>query len=123
MTVEEKIQAILVANAALIALVPAARIRVPGSWQNLTAPYIVHFPVARSPFFIHGGTPSLRTWDVYQLSIFSSTYSAGRSILNAAITALDGVHSGVHAFRKTIRHIREEMTDLEHFIVEFSVAE
>lgn len=118
-----RVQALLIANAALVALVPASRIKTVGQWQNLELPYIVHFPVGLAPFRTHSGLPSMTIWDVYQVSAYATTYSSGRAIAEAVKTALDGVHGSTHLFWKAFRHITEDETRVEHFVVEFQVSE
>lgn len=123
MTVEEKVQAILEAAGTVTALCPAARIRVPGTWQNLSAPYIIHFPVAVEPTRDHSGLKVLRIWDPYQVSIFASTYSAGRALADAIRDALDGVTDDVQIFWQGLRYQQNREVELEQFIVEFRIAE
>ena len=91
MTVREKIQAVLEAAGGVTAFVPKARIRVPGPWQNLARPYLIHFAVAADPTRIHGGLAQGQGWE-YQVSIFADSYSTGDAIAHAVVTALDGVH-------------------------------
>ncbi|OFX15274.1 MAG: hypothetical protein A2Z18_02580 [Armatimonadetes bacterium RBG_16_58_9] len=122
-TIEEKVQTILAANAGLVGLLPAARIRVSGSWQNLTVPYIVHGPQGVQELRTNEGLPRQNMWDPYKIDIVSSSYSSGRNVSEAVITALSGVHNSVHGFWQTLRHFREDETNVEHFIVEFLLAE
>lgn len=91
MTATEKIQEILVASATLTALVPAARIRVPGPWQNLARPYIIHFPVSVEPTYTHQALAAGRGW-LYQVSIFADSYSTGEAAAVAVRNTLSGVH-------------------------------
>lgn len=128
MTITEKVQAVLIAAAGVTGLVPAARIKVPGTWQNLTRPYIVHRPVAEgSPTHTHdGGLESLRLWEFYQVSIFAATYDSGNAVAQAVRTALDGLHSGgVHVFyRGGPWYVgRDDETDTEHFALDFRIFE
>ena len=62
MTIEEQVQATLAADAGVTALVPASRIRVPGNWQALTRPCIVHQPVSSDPYYMHEGRAALTNW-------------------------------------------------------------
>lgn len=95
MTVEEKVQEILSAAAAVTALCPAARIRVPGAWQDMDRPYIIHFPVSVAPMRTHAeGLAALRIYDFYQVSCVADTYGAARTLAEAVIAALDGNHAG-----------------------------
>jgi hypothetical protein len=96
MTVEEKVQALLTASlpaygSPIAVLVPAARIKTPGSWQGMARPYVVHGPVSESPFHTHSGLLDLD----YQVSIFAETYSEAKTIAEAVATTLNGNSSGV----------------------------
>lgn len=134
MTVTEKIQEILIADATLIALVPAARIRCPGNWQNLDLPYIVHFPVSITPLYTHEGLEAHREWR-YQIDVFSSTFSSGDAIATAVRNAVTGVHAlssppteGVTIFWNSgLWYVGGDEDDqfprVEHFIVETTVHE
>lgn len=99
MTIEEKVYALLAAAAGVTALVPAARIRPPGNWQNLALPYVVHFPLAPDPTETHEGRQPLTGW-TYQVSCFADLYSHARAVGIAVRDALEGYHDGVH-FRWT----------------------
>lgn len=125
MTIEQHTQSTLTANAALVALVPASRIKVPGEWQNLDAPYVIHFPVSIEPTRTHEGLEPMRFWDYYQVSVFAPTYSAGRAVCDAVIAALDGWHGGVHYASRsgTFWAGRDPDVELEHFVLNFRVAE
>ena len=77
--------------AGITSLVPAARIKVQGDWQNLALPYIMHFPVGVQPIHTHTeGLAALRLWRFYQISIFALTYSEAIGIRDALIAGLDG---------------------------------
>ncbi len=89
MTVEEKVQAVLVAAAGVTSLVPAARIKLPGDWQNLPRPYVVHFPVSSDGTHTHNeGLMDLRQWPTYQISCFGPSYSETKAIAVAIREAL-----------------------------------
>lgn len=127
--IEEQIYTILSATAALTALVPAARIKVPGDWQNLALPYIVHFPVSPDPVHVHDDAaiqPGI--WDFYQLSVFSSTYSEGRAIIKVLIDNFrDNLTGGVQAFLRpgSFYQGAEKIgeTTVHHFALNFRIAE
>jgi len=89
MTAEEKIYAVLSANAGVTALVPASRIKVTGDYQNLAKPYLVHFPVAGETIQTHQGMAALRLWQNYQVSVYASDYGSARRIADAVVAALD----------------------------------
>lgn len=135
MTIAEKIQELLIGAAAVTALVPAARIRVPGPWQNLARPYVIHFPVSPAPGYTHGGLMGFRQWD-YQVSVFADSYSTGEAAAIAIRDALVGVHAlaspvtdGVTIFWKPgLWYVgSEQQADqspvIEHFIVSLDVHE
>lgn len=136
MTVREKIQAVLVAAGGVTAYVPANRIRVPGPWQNLARPYIVHFAVAVDPTHTHSGLAQGIGW-AYQVSIFADSYSTGDAIAKAVVAAVDGVH-GDSPFTEGMTVMWDPGTwyvgaegsgvdgsgpPIEHFAVEFQVFE
>jgi len=125
MTVETAIYNILRADAGVIALCPGSRIKVPGAWQNLARPYIVHQPVTIQPTRTHTGLESLNIWDYYQVSVFADTYSAGRVLVDAVIAALDGWHNGIHCALQGGSFYVGGAPDfeLEQFVVNFQVAE
>ena len=123
-TVETEVYDILRAASGVISRCPATRIKTPGKNQNLALPYIVHFPVAERPTRTHGGLAALRIWDSYQVSVFSADYATGRALADAVRLAMDGVTStGVHIqFRGTL-HLYEDETQVNHFVLEFFIAE
>ena len=125
MTAEEKAYEVMSAAAPLTALVPAAKIRVPGAWQNLTGDYIIHFPVTMEPVatFDKINGAGLRAFEFYQVSVYSETYSRGRTIAGLVIANLGGKH-GKFYFRATGGAIylgRDDRAELEHFAANFAV--
>lgn len=125
MTVETAIYNILRGNSTVTALCPQARIKVPGNWQNLARPYIIHFPVTIDPIRTHDGKAGLNMWDYYQVSVVADTYMQGRTLVDAVIAALDGQHPGLDIQLKggTFYAGRNSDFDGEHFTVNFQVAE
>jgi len=123
-TVSEKVQAVL-AGGAVTTFVPAARIKVPGDWQNLARPYIVHFPVSPAPTQTHGGRAALIIWEFYQVSIFADTYSTGEEAAIAVRDNLPGVHDGVHIFWHAGGWYigKDDDTGVHHFALDFKIAE
>jgi hypothetical protein len=90
MTVDEKVQAVLIANPALTARVPASRIKTPGDYQGLAQPYIIHFPqVGRVHQCSDEGTMALREWDFYSIEVWAATHGEARSIGDLVAAALD----------------------------------
>ena len=134
MTIREKVQAILAAAGGVTTFVPANRIRVPGPWQNLARPYIIHFVVAVDPTHTHAGLAQGLGWE-YQVSVFADSYSTGDAIARAVVTALNGVH-GDSPLTEGLTMIWEPGTwyagseksgdgspPIEHFAVEFQAFE
>ena len=127
--IEQQVYTILSATAALTALVPAARIKPPGDWQNLALPYIVHFPVAPDPVHVHDDSaiqPGI--WDFYQISVFSATYSEGRAVVAVLISNFrDNMTGGVTAFLQAGQfsqgHEKIGETTVHHFALNFRIAE
>jgi len=123
MTVEEAVHGILTANSTVIALCPSSRILVPGDWQNIQSPYIIHFPASSSQIHTHGeGLALLRIYDFYQVSIFAASYSGARALADAVIAALDGYHSGLTALFGSEFHVQEHETRTHHLALNFRIA-
>lgn len=126
MTVEEKVQALLIGSAAITALVPASRIKTPGDWQNLGCPYIVHFPVAATAIDTHQGRAALTIWEFYQVSIFALSYGVGKEIAFAVRDNLPQVTAdGVQIFWRGGGWYtgKDDVTGVHHFALDFRVAE
>lgn len=125
--IEEQVYTILSGVSAITSLVPAARIKVPGSWQDLARPYIIHFPVSAAPFHVHDGSliqPGI--WDWYQISVFSNSYSEGRAVCDAIIDNFRGcMTGGVTAFLKHGKFYqgRDSELNVEHFSLNYRIAE
>lgn len=127
MTIEEKIQELLAASlpaygSPVEELVPEARIKPPGDWQNLARPYVVHFPAGVMPIYTHDGREPLTGW-TYQVSTFAATYSAARVVADAVRDTLSGVHDGVHCFWQSRVHYYEPDTRTHHIADDFEVHE
>lgn len=126
-SIEQQVYTILAAKPAVTSLVPASRIKVPGNWQNLARPYIVHSPVSASPINLSDGLAALRIWDYYQINIFSDTYSNGNEIARAVRDAVtSGPQTGdvVFMWEKGPWYVgRDDLMNVEHFAVDFRVAE
>ena len=124
MTVIEKVQTILEGSATVTALVPATRIRPSGNWQNVAAPYVIHFPVAARSEHMISGLAALRHYDYYQVSIFATTISAAKTIYDAVISALDG-YQGKFQIRLTGGSVyvgRDDDLNLEHLVANFAIS-
>jgi hypothetical protein len=92
-TLVEKVLAVLSAAPSVTTLVPAARIKPPGDWQDLALPYIVHFPVGVSPTQLLASRAALTEWPFYQISIFAASYSAADAIAVAIRDLLGNANS------------------------------
>ena len=122
-TVETEVYDVLRNAAAVTTLCPASRIKPPGNWQNLTRPYIVHFPVALRQARTHDGLKG-RLWDSYQASVFADDYASGRNLAGALITALDGISAGGANFQfQSLRPFQDPEVNVTHFVLEFLCAE
>lgn len=126
MTVEEKVQDVLEAASALTAIVPASRIRPPGSYQNVERPWIVHQPVGGiRPIYTYDGLVKLRFWANYQITIFADDYPSGRAVTELVIPVLTGNHDGMQVFWAAggFLHFRHAELAVEQFVLTFSIYE
>jgi len=125
--VEEKVQEILVAATGVTALVPAARIKLPGDWQTLPRPYIVHGPVSVDPTQTHGGLVALRAWEFYQVSCFGAIYSDAKRIavsVRAALADYVSTTGGWQLYFRSERRLEYEAdVRVQQIAVEFDVWE
>lgn len=121
MTTEEQVYAILSAAAGVTALCPASRIRVPGDWQDLDLPYIIHFPVSVTPIHSQSGLEALAIWDFYQVSCIGATYSKARILARAVVAALDGVHSSLTAFYESEAVVSDPETRTQQVALNFRI--
>lgn len=122
MTITEYIQSLLESSSTVTALAPASRIRVPGDWQNLARPYIVHVPLPPEPIYTHSGLAKLRIWS-YQVSCFADSYGGAEELAVAVRDALTGVHDGAQIFWRNQTPQYESDTRVHHIAVDFKVAE
>jgi hypothetical protein len=122
MTIEEKVYALLSTTGAVTAIVPASRIKPPGNWQNLARPYIVHFPVALTTNYTHGGRAALNGWP-YQVSCFADSYSAARALAAAVASALQGNHDGCQFFVRGQTPLFDAEVLVHHIAIDFEVFE
>lgn len=132
MTVETAVQEILATSAAVVAICPTNRIKVPGAWQGLDLPYLVHFPVSLDPIRTHdGGLMALKIWGFYQVSIFADAYSTGVALTNAVLAAMDGHHlvdspaQGIDVQVIAGKHYLgwDDESETHHFALNFRIAE
>lgn len=128
MNIEEEVQALLVAalpayGSPAVELVPAARIKVPGDWQSLARPYVIHGPVAVSPIELHSGRAALTQWPSYQVSCFGDSWSSARVVANAVVATLAGNHDGAQFFWRGMTPLFESDPPVHHIALEFEVWE
>lgn len=89
MTVEEKVYAVLAANAGVIALVPASRIKpATANLQGLARPYIFHHTVNMSTTYTHSGLTDFRSFDFYQINCVGGGDDAGTALSKAKEVAV-----------------------------------
>ncbi len=108
MTVEEKIYALWSADATATALVPAASIKPPGKYQNLAAPYIIHWPITlnRPRTFAEGAANAIEI-GTRQFSIYAASYTSAEAIRRKLIEVLDGNHGGFNFHFQSSRFVDE----------------
>jgi hypothetical protein len=123
MLIEEKVYALLSANAAVTAIVPSDRIKVPANHQNLERPYVVHFPVSHDSNYTHGGRTALKAWPFYQVSCFADEYSTARNLAVAVAEALSGNHDGCNFFVRNQTAMYDSEVNVHHIAVDFQVFE
>lgn len=127
MTIEEKVLAIWSADGTATALVPAARFKVPGDWQNMALPYVIQYPVAESAIHAHDNRAAyqpLRTWEFYQLSVIAASYSSAKAVAEKIKSVFNGNIDGVQFFYRGQRFVgRDDVTQAEHIAVDFRIAE
>lgn len=125
MTVAEKVYSVLSGDAGVVALVPASRIKVPGDWQDLAAPYIIHFPVAAVPTHTLSERAALTNWPFYQVSIFAASYSAADAIATAVKAAMGHTNSAGVEFSWTGQTTLpfEEDVRIQQIVLNFNIWE
>jgi len=127
MTIEEKVLAIWTADAAAIALVPAARFKVPGNWQNLARPYVIQYPIAETTLHTHetgGQAAKLRQWEFYQLSVVADSYSSAKAVVEKMRALFNGPVSGINMQYRGQRWVGDsDVTETKHIAVDFRIAE
>jgi hypothetical protein len=123
--IEEKIHSVLSGDAAVTALVPVARIKVPGGHQNLTRPYIIHFPVGVEPLYTHSGLEDLRKWDFYQVSCYGDSHSSARAVAVAVRNLLADYRADrLVCFWQNDRTLPyDDETRVHHIALEFTIFE
>lgn len=123
MTLEEKIQEVLLADAGVIAIT-STRVKVGFVGQSLDMPYISHIPVANDEYRMHQGRGGMQFW-IYQVGCFAATYQAARDLAIAVMAALQDYRSGgIIVTRATYGpHIYEDPERVHQQVLEFSIAD
>lgn len=94
MRIEDKILLVWAAEPTAIALVPASKFKVPGNYDKLTTPYVIHFPA--SPERVqqgYGEMQSIRIWEFYQFSVIAGSYSLAAQIADKIRDVFQGYKS------------------------------
>lgn len=127
MTIEEKLAAIWAADSSAIALVPQARFKPPGNYQNIARPYVIMYPVGETSTHVHnsaGAIQKLRIWEVFQLSVIADSYITGKAVAEKIRSVFAGNITGTQFFYKGQRWVgRDERVNAEHIAVDLRIAE
>ena len=109
MTVEEKVFALWGADATAIALVPAARFKPGGIYQNLTIPYVLHWPIVntRRRTLAEGAANSIEI-GTRQFSIYAASMSSAEDIRRKLIDVFDGNKGGFNFHFQSSRFVDEQ---------------
>ncbi len=109
MTVEEKVFALWGADTTAIALVPAARFKPGGIYQNLTIPYVLHWPIVatRRRTFTEGAANSIEI-STRQFSIYAASMSSAETIRSKLIDVFDGNKGGFNFHFQSARFVDEQ---------------
>lgn len=109
MTIQEKIFALWSADASAIALVPAARFKPAGAYQNLAIPYVLHFSVAttRPRTFAEGAVGGIE-FSTRQFSIYAASEPSAEEIRRKLIEVFDGNKGGFNFQFQVARFVDEE---------------
>lgn len=109
MTVEEKIFALWSADATATALVPAARFKPGGIYQNLAAPYVLHWPIVitRRRTFAEGAANCIET-STRQFSIYAASITSAEEIRLKLISVFDGNKGGFNFQFQSARFVDEQ---------------
>lgn len=125
MTAAEKIFALWSADATATALVPAARFKYAGPYQNITAPYVIYSPITVQRYrTISEGATNALEYGIWQFSIFSASASGADDIRRKLITVLDGNKGGFNFFfiSSLVVDVDQER-QLVHVAADFRVTE
>lgn len=123
MTVAEKVYALWSADSTATALVPAARIKPTGVYQNLTVPYIIHWPISTTRYRTHGeGATGSIERNLIQFSVYAASFTSADAIRLKLISVLDGNQGGFNFQFQASRFV-DEIPDksIVHIAVDFLV--
>lgn len=105
MTVEQKIYSLWSADGAATALVPAARFKPAGLYQNIALPYVVAYPVAEQVRARYvEGVSSLRR-RTYQFTVVAADADEALPILAKLRDVFDGNSDGFDFFHRGERFV------------------
>ena len=123
--IEEAVQAVLVADAGVTALVTADKIRTPGNWQDLTGQYIIHKPVTVETTRMHSGMANLKIWHHYQVDCFGPDYASAKAVAVAVRAALGSYRaSNINsAWIGEGPHLYQQNINVHQIPVEFEIAD
>lgn len=123
MTIPEKTSALWSADAAAIALVPAAQFKPSGIYQGITLPYVIFFPVYTERYrTINAGAIGALQSGLWQFSIFAVSLSSAQTIADKLITVLDGNKGGFNFFFRASRFVNEDVVSKSvHVAVDFMI--
>lgn len=108
MTVAEKIFALWGADGTATALVPASRFKFAGDYQNVTAPYVIFFPVTTQRYrTMAEGAINALEYGTWQFSIYAASMSSAETIRVKLISVLDGNKGGFNFHFQTSRFVDE----------------
>ena len=82
MGIEDKVQAVLIADAGVVSLVPAAKIKTGFIGQGFGAPSIGHQAITNQDTRMSENRAGVQEWE-YQISCFGATYSSAQAIARA----------------------------------------
>lgn len=94
MTLNDKVYAVLSADAGVTVICPASRVKPYGSQQGLTLPYIVHGGSLEDTAQTHDlGLANSKGWH-YKVSCFAANFSGAQNLAAAVIVALGSYRGG-----------------------------
>ena len=124
MTVEEKIQAVLLADSGVSALVGTS-IKVGFVGQSLAVPYISHQTYSNREVRTHEGRAKIQFWDQYRIKGFAETYSGARALNLAIMAAVKDLRAtGIQVTKAEFAtEVYEDPEGIHQQVVELSIAD